>query len=120
MKKLFNIFMVLLAFALATTAFVSCKNDSDDDDASVVAEYTLSDTESGEAYTETITFYDDNTAKLYISEGSESETINGNWTGSLSTGGTVTFESHTGTFVVSGNTIIVSFGEEDTATYTKK
>ncbi len=44
MKKLFNIFMVLLAFALATTAFVSCSSDSDDDDASVVAEYTLSDT----------------------------------------------------------------------------
>lgn len=34
MKKLFNIFMVLLAFALATTAFVSCSSDSDDDDSS--------------------------------------------------------------------------------------
>lgn len=107
MKKLFNIFMVLLAFALATTAFVSCSSDSDDDDASVVASFY--DAEEGVTYD----FYDDHTVKA----AGESAT----WSGDISTAGTIYADGETLNFVVSGNTMTIYVGGEEVwATLTKK
>ena len=78
MKKMFNVFAILLAVCLAA-AFVSCKNDDDDDDASVVAVWKSDST--------TATFYDDNTVSVAISEGTFSGTYSGDAT---ATSGTVT------------------------------
>ena len=120
MKKLFNIFMVLLAFALATTAFVSCKNDSDDDDASVVAEFARTTGTADSPKEESFTFYDNNTVKFTDDEGD----VYGTWTGSLSSAGTMTLsdgtDSMTVSFSVSGNTLSVDWGDEESTTYTKK
>lgn len=120
MKKLFNIFMVLLAFALATTAFVSCKNDSDDDDSSssanVVAEFARTTGTADSPKEESVTFYDNNTVKLTDDTGD----VYGTWTGSLSSAGTMTLESMTFSFSVSGNTLSVDLGGEEPVTYTKK
>ena len=111
MKKLFNIFMVLLAFALATTAFVSCKNDSDDDDSSSSANVVASfyDAEEGVTYD----FYDDHTVKA----AGESAT----WSGDISTAGTIYADGETLNFVVSGNTMTIYVGGEEVwTTLTKK
>ncbi len=124
MKKLFNIFMVLLAFALATTAFVSCSSDSDDDDSSssanVVAEFARTTGTAASPKEESFTFYDNNTVKMTDDEGD----VYGTWTGSLSSAGTMTLsdgtDSMTVSFSVSGNTLSVDWGSEEPATYTKK
>lgn len=94
MKKIFNIFMVLLAFALATTAFVSCSSDVDDDDDGAAAEppalavytrnYTADDGVSG---TETIKFYEDKTVKL-VNTG-RNLNLSGTWGGDITRSGTV-------------------------------
>lgn len=111
MKKMFNVFAILLAVCLAA-AFVSCKNDDDDDDPSVVAVYKYSD----DVFTETYTFYDDNTVtNVYVDE-EGTQTISGTWTGSLSGTGTISIYGETETFSVSGNTMTIGNGNE----YTKQ
>ena len=112
MKRFLSIFMVLLAMALAMTAFISCKNDSDDDDEpSVLATYEGTfDGKSIEAV-----FYDDYTFKGTIER---ILTSTGTWTGDLSTGGTFTIEEYKNVaFTVSGDTITTT---DPAGTFTKK
>ena len=112
MKRFLSIFMVLLAMALAMTAFISCKNDSDDDDgASVLATY--EGTFAGKSIE--AVFYDDYTFKGTIER---IHTSTGTWTGDLSTGGTFTIEEYKNiVFTVSGDTITTT---DPAGTFTKK
>ena len=106
MKKFFSIFTLLFVMAFAMTAFVSCKNDSDDDEASVVAVWKTSDT--------TATFYDDGTVSGTLSEGK----FSGTYTGDATKDGTVvlTVANQTLTLTISGNTATDSDGD----TWTKQ
>ena len=73
MKKIFNLFAILLAISLATVSFVSCSSDSDDDDddsSSAVAVFKATDDEG----TQTYSFYADNT---YVYHSKCSYTENG-------------------------------------------
>lgn len=120
MKKFFNIFMVLLAFAFATTAFVSCSNDVDDDDDGTPAEpptlavYTRNFTaKDGVSGTETIKFYEDKTVNL-VNTG-RNLNLSGTWGGDITRSGTVMLNGTGFIFRVdtNDNTLLLTHSQEN-------
>lgn len=116
MKKFFGVFMALLALALTTAAFVSCKNDSDDDKIpSTVAEFYCSQSETS------LLFLDNNTVKRWYSKSSGSP-MTYTWSGDISSSGSIMALNGdaVASFTVSGSTMTVVYSAEASEIYTKK